>query len=114
MTYAELAKERDDLKSENAMLRGIMDKMLARGKALKEENERIKEDLESLRNDLINAECNLNHVTLQLEEESKRTATEILKKLNGFRFVMYDEGYEVASWICGEDDVKQFAKEIGV
>lgn len=43
----------------------------------------------------------------------KETETEILKKLNGFRFVMYDEGYEVASWTCGEDEVKQFAKEIG-
>ena len=44
----------------------------------------------------------------------KEKEMEILKKLNGFRFVMYDEGYEVASWTCGEDEVKQFAKEIGV
>ena len=39
-----------------------------------------KDELEALRNDLINAECNLNHVTLQLEEERKETAREILRK----------------------------------
>lgn len=49
-----------------------------------------------------------------VENARKETAREILKKLNGFRFVMYDEGYEVASWTCDEDNVKQFAKEIGV
>lgn len=41
-----------------------------------------KTELETLRNDLINAvECNLNHVTLQLEEESKKTAREILQEI---------------------------------
>lgn len=46
----------------------------------------------------------------------KKTEREILQKLKGFRFVMYDEfddGHEVASWTCEEDDVKRFAKEIG-
>lgn len=59
-------------------------------------------------------ENNMKNV-LEIEKENvrKETETEILKKLNGFRFVMYDEGYEVASWTCGEDEVKQFAKEIG-
>lgn len=51
----------------------------------------------------------------ELKEQARNeTKREVLKKLDGFRFVMYDEGYEVASWTCGEDDVKQFAKEIGV
>lgn len=51
------------------------------------------------------------------EEVREETKREVLKKLNGFRFAMYDEDEEeceIASWTCGEDDVKQFAKEIGV
>ena len=43
-----------------------------------------KGELEALRNDLINSECNLNHVTLQLEEESKKTAIEIIKEVKAF------------------------------
>ena len=46
----------------------------------------------------------------------KKTKREIVQKLKGFRFVMYDEfddGHEVASWTCDEDNVKRFAKEIG-
>ena len=92
MTYAELAKERDDLKSENAMLRGIMDKMLAKGEALKEE-------IKALRNDVINAECNLNHVTLQLEEERTRTAKEIFSKLLN---LCYDDNHPRGSVAAGE------------
>lgn len=46
MTYAEIAKERDDLKSENETLRAIMDKMLETGKALKRENDELKSRLE--------------------------------------------------------------------
>lgn len=42
MTYAELAKERDELKSENATLRSIMDMMLEKGKRLEAENEELK------------------------------------------------------------------------
>lgn len=40
-----------------------------------------KAELETLRNDLINAECNLNHITLQLEEESQRIASEIIDEI---------------------------------
>ena len=46
MTYAEIAKERDDLKSEIETLRAIMDKMLETGKALKAENTELKARLE--------------------------------------------------------------------
>ena len=42
MTYAELAKERDDLKIENETLRAIMDKMIEKGKSLEKENELLK------------------------------------------------------------------------
>ena len=40
MTYAELAKQRDDLKSENEMLRSIMDKMLEKCNRLEAENKK--------------------------------------------------------------------------
>ena len=46
MTYAEIAKERDDLKIENETLRAIMDKMLEKGKALEAENAELKARLE--------------------------------------------------------------------
>lgn len=58
----------------------------------------------------------INLIEMAREIERKETKREVLKKLNGFRFVMYDEfddGHEVASWTCDEDDVKRFAKEIG-
>lgn len=48
MTYAELAKQRDDLKSENEMLRSIMDKMLEKGNRLEAENKKLLNSIEEL------------------------------------------------------------------
>lgn len=48
MTYAKIAKERDDLKSENETLRAIMDKMLEKNKALERENDELKVRLERI------------------------------------------------------------------
>ena len=59
----------------------------------------------------------INLIDMAQEQARNETKREVLKKLDGFRFVMYDdedEEFEVASWTCGEDDVKRFAKEIGV
>lgn len=60
MTYAEIAKERDDLKTENEMLRSIMDKMLEKGKNLEKEIERLKTENEKRLNaieDFTNKTC---------------------------------------------------------
>lgn len=59
----------------------------------------------------------LTKVQYLKDEIRKETERDILKKLNGFRFVRYDEfdeDKEVASWTCDEEDVEKFAKEIGV
>lgn len=48
MTYAELAKQRDDLKSENEMLRSIMDKMLEKGNRMEAENKKLLNSIEEL------------------------------------------------------------------
>lgn len=82
MTYAELAQERDDLKSENEALRAIMDKMLAKGNALKEENERMKDENKKLLDSVENlsvGKCVL-HCPLA-EQRAKETAREKYDKI---------------------------------
>ena len=69
-----------------------------------------KDELEELRNDLINTECNLNHVTLQLEDERKETAREIFSKLLN---MCYDENHPWNSVVAVE--IRYVAKiEYGV
>ena len=63
-----------------------------------------KGELEALRNDLINAECNLNHVTLQLEEESKRVASAIYEKAKAKQY------FERDCMVVDIDDLKEICE----
>lgn len=69
-TYADLAHERDDLKSENETLRSIMDKMLERGNELKAENEQIRQ----------NSVTHETHRVL-VEQARRETAEQILQEI---------------------------------
>lgn len=55
-SYADIAHERDELKSEIEMQKSIMDRMLEKGKKLDEENERFKTRIKEV-NGLINTFC---------------------------------------------------------
>lgn len=73
-----------------------------------------KEEYEQLMNDLINAECNLNHTRLQLEDERKETAKEIFEKLlerGGVRYNAFTDCWETN---CSLPVIKQVAREYGV
>lgn len=103
MTYAELAKERDDLKSENAMLRGIMDKMLAKGEALKEEvkalQEKNKQYLDSIER-LTVGKCALKCPLV--EQARKDKVMEIYKRLCNVEYSIYDDAHGYAGALASE------------
>lgn len=85
MTYAEIAKERDDLKTENGTLRSIMDKMLEKGKSLEDENKRLKIQLEQANAGIVNCSgCAL------IEKQAVEEFAEKLKeKMGSIKVAMF-------------------------
>lgn len=84
MTYTEIAKERDDLKTENGMLRSIMDKMLEKGKSLEEENKILKIQLEQANAGNVNCiGCKLVEINV-VKEFAEKLKERLCEECSGF------------------------------
>ena len=71
-----------------------------------------KEEYEALMNDLINVECNINHITLNLDEARKETAMEILQTIK--TRITANKDNEILLFVLGgivRDIVKQYGVE---
>lgn len=95
--------------------RNIMGKALELICSLQSKVKAQEMDIWQLRNDVINANCNLDHITMQLECERAEAIKEFAEKLKGcvMKCTEYDEGgWDSTIYAVKVEDIQSLAKEM--